>query len=101
MHGWDWVVWLAASWIAIGGLSVAICIKYSNNIAKDFATSVAIILSTVGSIYIFDFQPGLFFMIGAILVMLGIFLYSSAAKVGNYFSNSTLKKSTVKYYLLR
>lgn len=60
----------------IGGLSVAVCIKYADNIAKNFATSIAIVISTVASVYIFDFQPTASFLVGAALVISSIFLYS-------------------------
>uniref|UniRef100_A0A914I7L8 ARF7 effector protein C-terminal domain-containing protein n=1 Tax=Globodera rostochiensis TaxID=31243 RepID=A0A914I7L8_GLORO len=79
MHGWDGVVWLTSFWYAVGGLSVAVCIKYADNIAKNFATSVAIILATLGSIHFFGFQPSLLFTLGAMLVILSIFLYSSSS----------------------
>uniref|UniRef100_A0A183C2A0 ARF7EP_C domain-containing protein n=1 Tax=Globodera pallida TaxID=36090 RepID=A0A183C2A0_GLOPA len=79
MHGWDGVVWLTSFWYAVGGLSVAVCIKYADNIAKNFATSVAIILATLGSIHFFGFQPSLLFTLGALLVILSIFLYSSSS----------------------
>jgi UDP-sugar transporter A1/2/3 len=78
LYGFDSVVWFVAFWYGIGGLSVAVCIKYADNIAKNFATSVAIILATLGSVYIFNFQPTLMFVAGAALVILSIFLYSSS-----------------------
>jgi UDP-sugar transporter A1/2/3 len=81
LYGFDAVVWFTAFWYGIGGLSVAVCIKYADNIAKNFATSVAIILATLGSIYIFNFQPNLMFVAGASLVIASIFLYSSSSVV--------------------
>ncbi|KAI6206921.1 hypothetical protein M3Y94_00970000 [Aphelenchoides besseyi] len=78
LFGFDSIVWLTVIWYGIGGLSVAVCIKYADNIAKNFATSVAIILATIGSVFIFNFQPNLLFVLGAGLVILSIFLYSSA-----------------------
>ncbi|KAK0411808.1 hypothetical protein QR680_005857 [Steinernema hermaphroditum] len=79
LFGFDFIVWLTVFWYCIGGLSVAVCIKYADNIAKNFATSVAIIISTFGSMYLFSFQPGAPFSIGATLVIFSIFLYSSTA----------------------
>ncbi|KJH43773.1 UDP-galactose transporter [Dictyocaulus viviparus] len=76
--GFDWVVWLTVLWYCIGGLSVAVCIKYADNIAKNFATSVAIILATLGSMIFFSFQPTAQFLLGASLVIFSIFLYSSS-----------------------
>ncbi|TKR87176.1 hypothetical protein L596_011622 [Steinernema carpocapsae] len=77
LFGFDSVVWFTVFWYGIGGLSVAVCIKYADNIAKNFATSVAIIISTFGSMYLFAFQPGALFSLGATLVIFSIFLYSS------------------------
>ncbi|VDM56629.1 unnamed protein product [Angiostrongylus costaricensis] len=78
LYGFDWVVWLTVLWYCIGGLSVAVCIKYADNIAKNFATSVAIILATIGSIVFFGFQPTAQFLFGASLVIFSIFTYSSS-----------------------
>uniref|UniRef100_A0A158RC74 UDP-galactose transporter n=1 Tax=Thelazia callipaeda TaxID=103827 RepID=A0A158RC74_THECL len=81
-YGFDMLVWIVVLWYCIGGLSVAVCIKYADNIAKNFATSVAIIINTVASIYIFDFTPNLPFLVGAVMVIISIFLYSSSKSVG-------------------
>ncbi|KAL3093216.1 hypothetical protein niasHT_022666 [Heterodera trifolii] len=86
MYGWDSVVWLTSFWYAVGGLSVAVCIKYADNIAKNFATSVAIILATLGSIQFFGFQPNLLFTLGALLVIMSIFLYSSSSIFLRHFN---------------
>jgi UDP-galactose transporter len=54
--GYNWVVWLAILLQAAGGLLVGFVINYSNNITKDFATSIAIIISLLASVFFFDFQ---------------------------------------------
>lgn len=71
-----------------GGLLVALVVKYADNILKGFATSLAIIISCVASIYLFDFQLTLQFAIGAIFVILSIFLYGYVPK-----TKSSLKTS--------
>ncbi|KAM3725371.1 UDP-galactose/UDP-N-acetylglucosamine transporter srf-3 [Dirofilaria immitis] len=43
LYGFDMLVWVVIFWYSIGGLSVAVCIRYSGNIAKNFATSAAIV----------------------------------------------------------
>ena len=53
--GYNWVVWTAILFQAAGGLIVALVINYADNIAKNFATSVSIVLSCVASAYFFDF----------------------------------------------
>ncbi|XP_017760237.1 PREDICTED: UDP-galactose translocator-like [Eufriesea mexicana] len=63
-----------------GGLIVAMVVKYADNILKGFATSLAIIISCVASIYLFDFNLNLQFSLGAVLVICSIFLYSYEPK---------------------
>ena len=86
LYGFDEVAWITSFWYCVGGLSVAVCIKYADNIAKNFATSVAIILSTVGSFYLFGFIPTVLFIWGAGLVILSIFLFSSSSTVATWLN---------------
>lgn len=74
--GYDWVVWFVILIQAFGGLMVAVVVKYADNILKGFATSAAIILSCIASMYFFDFQLSIQFVVGASLVMLSVYLYS-------------------------
>jgi len=92
-YGFDALVWFAVVWYAIGGFSAALCIKYADNIAKNFATSVAIILATIGSVLLFDFKPTLLFLTGVSLVIVSIFLYSPDCILQlPWFKKSSLKK---------
>lgn len=74
-HGYDLFVWYLVLLQAGGGLIVAVVVKYADNILKGFATSLAIIISCIASIYIFDFNLTLQFSAGAMLVIASIFLY--------------------------
>lgn len=58
-----------------GGLIVAMVVKYADNILKGFATSLAIIISCVASMYLFKFNLTIQFALGAMLVIISIFLY--------------------------
>jgi hypothetical protein len=51
---------------AVGGLVVAVVVKYADNILKGFASSFSIITSTMLCIYLFDFNPTLTFLSGAV-----------------------------------
>ena len=75
-HGYDSVVWFVVCLQSFGGLMVAVVVKYADNILKGFATSAAIILSCIASMYFFDFQLSLQFTVGASLVMLAVYMYS-------------------------
>lgn len=57
--GYNAVVWTAIIFQAVGGVLVAMCINYADNIAKNFATSISIILSFLFSVWFFDFQVSL------------------------------------------
>ncbi len=54
--GYNWVVWTAILFQAAGGVIVALVINYADNIAKNFATSISILLSCVASVFFFDFH---------------------------------------------
>ncbi|KAJ8868128.1 hypothetical protein PR048_031937 [Dryococelus australis] len=74
--GYDAFIWYLVVLQAGGGLLVAIVVKYADNILKGFATSLAIVISCVVSVYIFDFIITLQFAFGAALVICSIFLYN-------------------------
>lgn len=73
--GYYSAVWCVIFLQSFGGLCVAVVVKYADNILKGFATSAAIILSCIASIYFFDFQLTLQFSIGACLVMYSVYMY--------------------------
>ncbi|KAJ1918313.1 UDP-galactose transporter Gms1 [Tieghemiomyces parasiticus] len=64
---------------ALGGIIVALVVKYADNILKGFATSISIILSCVASIFIFDFHITIMFVIGTAAVIYATYLYGTAS----------------------
>ncbi|CAM1323041.1 SLC35A2 (predicted) [Pycnogonum litorale] len=81
--GYNSLTWSIIMLQAMGGLLVAVVVKYSDNILKGFATSLAIIVSCVISIYLFDFQLSFQFVSGTSLVMVATFLYSYQRPAAN------------------
>jgi len=79
-HGYDNFVWFTVAQNALGGLLVAVVVKYADNILKGFACSLAIIITCVASIFIFDFTLSLQFSVGAACVIGSIFLYGYVPK---------------------
>lgn len=65
---------------ACGGLIVAMVVKYADNILKGFATSLAIVISCLASVYLFNFQVTGQFTLGAAFVIFSVFLYSYVPK---------------------
>ena len=73
---------------AAGGLVIAVVVRYTDNIAKAFATSVSMIISSTLTIFFFDFHPPLIFFIGAGLVGMAVRFYS--AKPGDWLVETVL-----------
>ena len=90
--GYSALTWTVILLQAQGGLLVAVVVKYADNILKGFATSLAIIISSTVSVYLFDFEITIQFVIGTLLVICSIFLYSKPPSSGK--STSLLPQSS-------
>ncbi|ENI06937.1 hypothetical protein COCC4DRAFT_191373 [Bipolaris maydis ATCC 48331] len=97
--GYNWVVWTAIGFQAAGGVIVALVINYADNIAKNFATSISILLSCIASVYFFDFKVTQSFFLGTCIVLFATYLYTkpergmqqSAVKIAD-FQKTTVER---------
>ncbi|KAF4659212.1 hypothetical protein FOL47_007684 [Perkinsus chesapeaki] len=76
-YGYSPLTWTTIFLEAGGGLIVAVVIKYADTILKNFATAAAIISSTTISALFLGFEVRPTFIIGAVLVIVAIYMYSS------------------------
>merc|ERR1712087_690910 len=76
LHGFCLSAWLVVCMFAFGGLLVAVVIRFADNNLKNLAMAVAIIVSCLASVPLFDFKPNQMFAAGAFLVICSIFLYA-------------------------
>ncbi|KAJ9660797.1 UDP-galactose transporter Gms1 [Neophaeococcomyces mojaviensis] len=67
-----WAVVLLQAWI---GIVVALVIAFADNILKGFATSLSVLLSTIVSVFLFDFVVTRNFIYGTILVLISTHMY--------------------------
>jgi UDP-sugar transporter A1/2/3 len=74
--GYNHLVWASIFIQSFGGLAVAVVIKYADNILKGFATSIAIIVSCIFSVFIFQTQIDSIFLLGTLFVIASTILYS-------------------------
>ncbi|KAF9374926.1 hypothetical protein BGX21_003992 [Mortierella sp. AD011] len=74
-QGYSIMTWVVVVNQALGGLLVAVVVKYADNILKGFATSLSIIISGIISVYFFDFEPSFQFQFGTMIVILSTYLY--------------------------
>lgn len=104
MQGFDWVVWGVVLLQALGGLIVAVVIKvsfvryssqhyfqYADNILKGFATSIAIVVSSVASIFLFAVYPKMLFILGAALVIVAVVIYGTFPYKAKYVQAPTVE----------
>uniref|UniRef100_A0A061SAP7 Solute carrier family 35 (UDP-sugar transporter), member A1/2/3 n=1 Tax=Tetraselmis sp. GSL018 TaxID=582737 RepID=A0A061SAP7_9CHLO len=73
--GYNWVTMIMILNHSLSGLAVSMVMKYANNIVKVYATSVAMLLTTIVSIPLFGFQLTLPFVLGTSVVCVAIFLH--------------------------
>ena len=59
----------------MGGILVAVTIKYADNILRGFAQGLALIVGALGSYFLFEFKITPLFIGGVILVIVATFLY--------------------------
>lgn len=79
-YGYDWYVAYLIVLQAAGGMIICLIITYADNILKGFATSLAIIISGLASVFLFNLKITTLLTTGAVLVISSIFLYSKPAK---------------------
>ncbi|CAJ1409934.1 unnamed protein product [Effrenium voratum] len=77
-HGYNNWIWASAFNNAFGGLLIAAVIKHADNILKNFATSVSIVLTTAVSTQLFGLQITCTFLAGVVFVCYSIFLYGGS-----------------------
>lgn len=76
LHAYSPIVWVVIGLQAFGGLTVAMVVKYADNILKGFATSVSIVASVVLSLVVFGQTVSSLFAVGTGFVVVSIYLYS-------------------------
>ena len=75
-HGFTPLTWFCILLQVQGGLLVAVVVKFANNILKGFATSMAIVISTIASMFLFDFNLTPTFIFGSALVISSVMMYN-------------------------
>ncbi|KAH6633045.1 nucleotide-sugar transporter-domain-containing protein [Boeremia exigua] len=93
--GYNWVVWAAITFQAMGGVIVALVINYADNIAKNFATSISIIISCAVSVALFDFKVTGSFFVGTLVVLFATYLYTKPEPGTGQVKIASFEKTTV------
>eukprot|EP00731_Ephydatia_muelleri_P020429 Em0013g156a len=76
LQGYSMLVWIVILLQALGGLVIAMVMKYADNILKGFAASISIVLSCLVSyVLLEDLTLSILFVIGSALVIVSTVLY--------------------------
>ncbi|CAH2076673.1 unnamed protein product [Thlaspi arvense] len=63
--------------VANNGIAVSMVMKYADNIVKVYSTSVAMLLTAVVSVFLFNFHLSLAFFLGSTVVSVSVYLHSA------------------------
>ena len=77
LRGFDGVAVAVLALHVAGGIVVALTVKHADNVAKTFATSIAIVVGCVGSYVLFDSTLSPPFFAGLVLVLAATIIYSN------------------------
>lgn len=80
-YGYTLVTWASIIMNAIGGLLVGAVIHYADAVTKDVAIGASITISSAVSVYLFNFEVSLLFILGLLIVILAILIYGEHCKL--------------------
>ncbi|CAL5062029.1 unnamed protein product [Urochloa decumbens] len=75
-HGYSFITILMILNHALSGIAVSMVMKYADNIVKVYSTSVAMLLTAVVSVFLFNFHLSLAFFLGSTVVSVSVYLHS-------------------------
>ncbi|XP_052209523.1 CMP-sialic acid transporter 1 isoform X3 [Diospyros lotus] len=75
LNGYNITTWMVVLNLGSTGLLVSWLMKYADNIVKVYSTSMAMLLTMVLSIYLFNFKPTLQLFLGIIICMMSLHMY--------------------------
>ncbi|XP_057439632.1 CMP-sialic acid transporter 1 [Lotus japonicus] len=80
-NGYTITTWLVVLNLGSTGLLVSWLMKYADNIVKVYSTSMAMLLTMVLSIFLFDFKPTLQLFLGIVICMMSLHMYFAPSKM--------------------
>ncbi|KAK9131013.1 hypothetical protein Sjap_011500 [Stephania japonica] len=81
LHGYGLTTWMVVLNLGSTGLLVSWLMKYADNIVKVYSTSMAMLLTMVLSIYLFNFRPTLQLFLGIVICMMSLHMYFAPPSV--------------------
>ena len=72
LHGFGGITWAVVLTQSLGGILVAVCIKFADNILRTFAQTVAVLFGAFGSYFLFDFRITASFNVSLLYLLLSL-----------------------------
>ncbi|XP_057521167.1 CMP-sialic acid transporter 1 [Amaranthus tricolor] len=79
--GYSLATWMVILNLGSSGLLVSWLMKYADNIVKVYSTSMAMLLTMILSVYLFNFKPTLQLFLGIIICMMSVHMYFAPPNV--------------------
>ncbi|KAM7472274.1 hypothetical protein LguiA_010457 [Lonicera macranthoides] len=80
-YGYSITTWLVVLNLGSTGLLVSWLMKYADNIVKVYSTSMAMLLTMVLSVFLFNFKPTVQLFLGIIICMMSLHMYFAPPNV--------------------
>ncbi|XP_019190985.1 PREDICTED: CMP-sialic acid transporter 1 [Ipomoea nil] len=74
-NGYSITTWLVVLNLGTTGLLVSWLMKYADNIVKVYSTSMAMLLTMLLSVFLFDFKPTVQLFLGILICMMSLHMY--------------------------
>ena len=78
LQGFSTSTWVVVGLQVFGGLVTGMVVKYCDNVVKNFAIAVSVILTVLVAIPLFGQHPSMYFLVGVGLVLFSVFMYGKA-----------------------
>ncbi|KAL9272041.1 CMP-sialic acid transporter 1-like protein [Drosera capensis] len=75
LDGYSITTWMVVFNLGSTGLLVSWLMKYADNIVKVYSTSMAMLLTTILSVFLFNYSPTLQLFLGIIICMMSLHMY--------------------------
>lgn len=75
-HGWNWMAFTISILGALGGIIVAFSLKFTDSILKSFASTMAIVLTTLIEWQFMEGAMSVYVAIGGMFVILSVYAYN-------------------------
>lgn len=100
-QGFDKLVVLIVVMQGMSGFVASMMFKYADAVLKGFATSIAVVVATVASFFLFDTSLNAMFMLGASMVVSAVKIYSYYGKNASSSSNAAENKNSFSWNYLK